>query len=223
MLFSSLATGNQGLTTGPLLLYYITGRTQFSGSEPERRKQLLIRIGAAARVGVDYIQLREKDLPSRELEGLAREVVREVRANGDRTRVLVNSRTDVALAAAADGVHLRSHDISPADVRRIWRAGGRKSEALIAVSCHTDDEIKAAQSSGADFAVFGPVFGKSGSQGTGFSALSSASSHEISVLALGGVTAENAKLCLERGAAGLAGIRLFQQGDLENTVRALRR
>src|ERR1700739_2972841 len=94
------------------LLYYITDRTAFATDEPTRRRRLLEKISEAARAGVDYIQLREKDLPTRELESLAREAVHAVRnvtklATGNRqlrTALLINSRTDIALAVQADGV-----------------------------------------------------------------------------------------------------------------------
>ena len=107
------------------LLYYITDRTQFPGDEHARRRALLAKIAEAARTGVDYIQLREKDLSARELEDLARESVGMIRQVGAenralRTRLLINSRTEVALAADADGVHLRSEDVSPLTVRSIW-------------------------------------------------------------------------------------------------------
>ena len=108
------------------LLYYITDRTAFPGDEPTRRRRLLEKIAEAARAGVDYIQLREKDLPTRDLESLAREAVRiiaELRTENRelRTALLINSRTDVALAVRADGVHLRCDDISPQEVRAVWQ------------------------------------------------------------------------------------------------------
>jgi thiamine-phosphate pyrophosphorylase len=113
------------------LLYYITDRTAFPGDEPARRRRLLEKIAEAARASVDYIQLREKDLPTRDLESLAREALRPIRevgrlATGNRpltTALLINSRTDVALAVEADGVHLRSDDVSPQEVRAIWKQG----------------------------------------------------------------------------------------------------
>src|SRR5205807_10462943 len=119
----------------PCLLYYITDRKAFPGDEWSRRRVLLEKISEAARAGVDYIQLREKDLPPRELESLSREAVRIIRDNSKLrtenrplatdhwqlpTALLINSRTDVALAAQADGVHLRSDDVAPQDVRAAW-------------------------------------------------------------------------------------------------------
>src|SRR5579863_10037448 len=108
------------------LLYYITDRIAFAGDEPIRRRRLIEKISEAARAGIDYIQLRENDLSTRELESLAREAVSiltQLRAENRelRTNLLINSRTDIALATGADGVHLRSSDISPQDVRAIWQ------------------------------------------------------------------------------------------------------
>jgi thiamine-phosphate pyrophosphorylase len=194
-----------------LLLYYITDRKLFPGREVQRREQLLAKVAEIAAAGVDYIQLREKDLSSRELEQLSRTVIDAVRKNGSKTRLLINSRTDVALAIGADGVHLRSGDVSPADVRRIWRSAGLTTEPVVAVSCHSESEVMAAKAAGADFVVFGPVFGKADTTGTGIAAFRAACGHGIPVFALGGVTADNAPSCIEAGAAGIAGIRLFQQ------------
>ena len=206
-----------------MLLYYITDRTQFSGTEQRRRELLVETSIEAARSAVDYIQIREKELSLQELEHVARDVVREVRQTGSTTRVLINSRADVALATGADGVHLRSNDISPADVRRIWNAAGMTSAPVVAVSCHTEQEVLAAKLAGADFAVFGPVFEKFGAHGIGVTNLRNAGVYGIPVFALGGVNVENARLCLEAGAAGIAGIRLFQNGELRTTVTELRR
>ena len=204
-----------------MLLYYITDRQQFPGNENHHRAHLLQAISAAARAGVDYIQLREKDLPTRELESLSQEAVRLVRKDGGRTRLLVNSRTDVAIAAGADGVHLRSQDISPADARSPWRISNAEKKLVVAVSCHTESEVIEAEKAGADFVVFGPVFEKGGSDLAGIAGLRKACQHKIPVLALGGVTLDNARDCLDAGAAGIAGIRVFQEGDMVKTVAQL--
>lgn len=205
-----------------MLLYYITDRKQFPGPEPRRRELLLARIAEAARAGVDYIQLREKDLPARELESLAREAVRLVRETGNvkrETRLLINSRSDVALATSADGVHLPSDDIPASDARTVWSP----RNVIIAVSCHTAEEVRLAEAQGADFAVFGPVFEKVGtSLSVGLDALHHACLGHMPVLAIGGVTLENARACVEAGAAGIAAIRLFQQKGIMEAVKELR-
>lgn len=206
----------------PVLLYYITDRTQFSGGDSARRMKLLERMSAAARSGVDFIQLREKDLSGRELESLAQDAVEAVRASSRKTHLLINSRSDIALAAGGDGVHLGSADISPAEVRKIWQAAGAGRKQVVAVSCHSGEDVSRAGESGANFVVFGPVFGKADVHATGVEGLRSAARSNIPVLALGGVNTANAASCIEAGAAGVAGIRLFQAGDLAETVAKLR-
>ena len=210
-------------------LYYITDRAQFPGDESARRSVLLARIAEAARWGVDYIQLREKDLTPRELESLASEVVEAVRKISSTTKLLINSRIDIAIAVGADGVHLRSQgDIAASDARVVFAKCGH-DHPVIACSCHTMKEIALAESHGADFAVFAPVFEKDGRTTTGLDELRRicrreiAASSRMPVLALGGITLENAAACMEAGAAGIAGIRFFQSGDMGQAVSALRK
>lgn len=208
-----------------MLLYYITNRKQFPGDESRRRDRLLAKIADAARAGVDYIQLREKDLPARELESLARDavqIVRETRNVSRETRLLINSRSDVAIAAGADGVHLPSDDISPSDARTLWSSPLARN-VVIAVSCHSAEEVGEAEEQGADFAVFGPIFEKVGTpRKVGLEALRAACRGRTPVLAIGGVTLANAGACLEAGATGIAAIRLFQENDIVELAEKLR-
>ena len=211
-----------------MLLYYITDRSQFDGDETARRSRLLTTIAEAARCGVDYIQLREKDLSPHELETLARAAVQRLRTENQKlkTVLLINSRTDIALASGAQGVHLRSNDISPFEVKKIWtQGGGTPTRVTVGVSCHTRSEVGRAAQSGADFAVFGPVFqkGNTSTRLTGLDALREACQEQIPVMALGGITLENAEGCILAGAAGIAAIRLFQQNEMHEAVAALRR
>ena len=144
--------------------------------------------------------------------------------------MLIISRAEVALAVGADGVHLRSDDISPKDVRAIWKSGyagtaARESSPrlpLIGVSCHTPEEVNQAAENAADFAAFAPVFEKYGTTPAGLDRLRQACRARIPVLALGGVTLENAESCLQAGAAGIAGIRLFQENNIAEVVHRLR-
>jgi thiamine-phosphate pyrophosphorylase len=210
------------------LLYYITDRSQFGGDERARRLALLDKIAEAARTGVDYIQLREKDLNGRELELLAREAAAVMRQNSSSTRLLINSRVDIALAVGADGVHLRAGDVAPREVARILSVSAgapRASHFIVAASCHSFEDVSRAESEAVDFVVFAPVFGKSGARQaspTGLAALREACQAKIPVVALGGVTMNNAASCVDAGAAGVAGIRLFQENKIEDVVRALR-
>ena len=206
---------------GRVLLYYITDRRQFPGTEAEQRRSVLRCMERAAGAGVDYIQVRERDLSAHDLEALAKEAVELVRAVNPSTRLLVNSRVDVALAAGADGVHLRSDDPLASEARAIAAA---RPGFLIAVSCHTVADVRSAWSHGADFTVFGPVFEKYGIAGTLVEGLKEACSAAPGfVLALGGVTAENARSCIQAGAAGIAGIRLFQGENLSGALCELKR
>jgi thiamine-phosphate pyrophosphorylase len=216
-----------------MLLYYITDRRQLPGEQPNA---LLRRIAEAARAGVDYIQLREKDLCSRELERLARECVGVVRENSPLTKLLINARTDVALACDADGVHLPDGDLPASEVRALWMKVSHRAP-LIGVSAHSVADVRYAESHGADFAVLAPIFEKvqTTAKGIGLAALREACSALAApgdveapyqggfhVLALGGVNLANAADCLRAGAAGVAGIRLFQSGDVAEAVRRLR-
>ena len=157
----------------------------------------------AARDGVDMIQIRAKQFSGRALADLVRGAARI-----ERCQILVNTRTDVALACGAQGVHLPAASIAASTVRKIAPSG-----FMIGVSCHTIAELLAAEQEGADFAVYGPVFRSITKtvDPIGLEALREAihSVHRLPVYALGGVTAENARLCIEAGAAGVAGISLF--------------
>ena len=158
--------------------------------------------------GVDWVQIREKDLCSRDLYALVARAVALPRSPG--SKILVNTRVDVALAAGADGAHLPAGSPSP----RVWRALA-PAGFLVGVSCHTIRELQTAEAEGADYALFGPVFtprsksmdlpavGPDGLR-AGVDAV------KIPVLALGGVSHENARICREAGAAGVAAISMFQ-------------
>jgi len=156
----------------------------------------------AEEAGASMIQVRAKELSARKLAELVRGV-----QGFAKCPVLVNTRTDVALACGASGVHLPSHSVAPSLVRRIAPSG-----FLIGVSCHSVSQLRAAEEEGADFAVFGPVFPSTTKFVTpvGLDALrQAAASVRLPVFALGGVNKDNEPLCIEAGAAGIAGISFF--------------
>jgi thiamine-phosphate pyrophosphorylase len=209
-----------------LQLYYITDRRQFPGDRHEQEQRLLAKIAECASAGVEYIQLREKDLETRALEDLTLKAMAAL--SGSRTQLLINSRTDVALACGAHGVHLPANDLAASEVRSIFARAG-KSDPVISVSTHSASEVALAEAHGASFAVFGPVFEKNGSANReGLDHLRrichrrEAAQPPMPVWALGGITLENAQQCAEAGAAGIAAIRLFQQNDVHDIANKLR-
>lgn len=155
---------------------------------------------SVAEARADLVQVRDKEMPARELV----EFVRRVRAISS-AKVLVNDRADIALLSGADGVHLRGNSIAPHVVRAIAPVG-----FLIAVSCHSAADVCLAEAEGADFAVLGPIFDTPFKRPIGLRPLHEAAhSVRIPVFALGGITEQNAAQCLRAGAAGIAGIRMF--------------
>jgi len=167
-----------------------------------RQGDLLVSVKAAVHDGVEIIQLREKDLDARQLFDLLCRV-RDTAA-GSRTKVLVNDRLDVALAAGVDGVHLPGHGLPTARIRPFVTTLGR--------SIHSAEEGIEAARDGADFVIFGPIFESPGKKPVGLDALRAVTAAvKIPVLAIGGITHENTTLVVEAGAAGIAAIRLFQK------------
>jgi len=199
-------------------LYYITDSAQLKGRSLEES------IHRAITARVDWIQIREKDLPVRALLSLTQTAVEQAsRETAGRTRVVVNDRLDVALAANASGVHLGTRSMPAAAVRHVV-----PPEFMVGVSCHSLDEALAAAAAGANYILLGPVF-ETPSKAQYGPPLGIAKLAEVTqgvripVFALGGITVERASICLANGAAGIAGIRVFQDCEnLEKLVRQLR-
>jgi thiamine-phosphate pyrophosphorylase len=197
-------------------LFYITDRTQLKSTTLEAT------IAQAIAAGVDWVQIREKDLPARRLLAVAETAVQHARRLGH-TRVMVNDRLDVALAAQAHGVHLGTRSMPVDVVRRL-----APPEFLVGVSCHSLAEALAAEKAGADYLLLGPIFSTPSKLQYG-PPLGLATLREVTlqisipVIALGGITADRVAACREHGAAGIAAIRLFQEADsIQNVVGDLR-
>jgi thiamine-phosphate pyrophosphorylase len=182
-------------------------------------------IGKAVAAGINWIQVREKDLGTRALIELVRLAITATRETG--TSILVNDRLDVALAAGAAGLHLGETSL-PVETVAEWRRSRGRAEFRIGASCHSLDAACAADHAGADYIFFGPVFVTPSKAvfgaPQGIERLRDVcKSVRIPVLAIGGVTGENARSCFAAGAAGVAAIRLFQESeDVSAVVTRLR-
>ena len=196
-----------------MLRYAITGRALYPGDELQQQAALLRQASRWVAEGIDFIQLREKDLPASDVAALAREILQTIAAKASPTKVLINSRPDIALATGAHGVHLTAHpdELTIAQVRSLYDSAN--PAPIITISCHTLEEVHRARVNQADAILLAPVFEKiiAGQPGQGLDRLRAAclAASPIPVYALGGVTVENAPACLDAGAAGIAGIRLF--------------
>ena len=201
-----------------LQLYYITDRTQIRDGSLEDCIQ------KAIDGGVDWVQIREKDLSARSLLTLAQSALDYAcKRDPAHTRVIINDRLDVAWAAKAHGVHLGTRSMPAGKARSMAPAG-----FLLGISCHSLEEALAAQAAGADYILLGPVFETPSKVQYG-PPLGLCKLREVTlqvslpVFALGGINIERISQCLENGAAGIAGIRIFQECEsLPALVRILR-
>lgn len=210
------------------LLYLITSGQTTAQTTPASKDfaNVLALVRAAVAATINLVQLREKNLSANALYQLTASAA--AITHGTATKLLVNDRSDIALAAGADGVHLTTHSL-PADVVR----GSFGDEFLIGVSTHSLTEATIARNNGADFVVFGPVFETpSKSKGeygepVGVSNLApvAAQLSPFPVLALGGLKMINVAACIQAGAAGVAAIRMFsdpeQLGEIANHIHDL--
>lgn len=210
-----------------MVLCYVTDRHLL----PESSESKLLRsIECAAAAGLDWIQLREKDLTAGQLASLTRDAIsaleRAAHASSEWPRTIVNDRIDVALAAGAAGVHLSGTSIPASDAIRWMRADNAPREFKVGVSCHTLAEARDAEAAGANYVFFGPIYetpSKTNSgRPQGIERLSEVCrSVRIPVLAIGGISESNTRACLHAGAAGIAAIRLFQEISDADELRAL--
>lgn len=195
--------------------YAITNRALYPGDERQKQSALIDQCARWSREGINTIQLREKDLPAARLAQLARDILKAIA--GSKTKLLINTRADVALATRANGVHLTAApgELTPTQVRQLF-AATENAAPIITISCHTIEEVRRAIKHKPDAILFAPVFGKTvaGEPITPAAGLDKfreacTAAAPVPVYALGGVTEENAPSCLAAGATGIAGIRLF--------------
>ncbi len=220
-------------TRGPLLCY-VTDRPSLPEFASQKAQEtLLSKIQAAAASGVDWIQIREKDLSGRDCASLTREALQRAgkspASNGVRARILVNDRLDAAFSERAGGVHLGETSLPLPEAKRFIKNRGELEDFVIGVSCHSLEAAKSAASDGADYLFFGPVFAtpRKAAFGApqGLERLREVCrAVSIPVLAIGGITLANASDCFAAGASGIAAIRLFQDArDMSSLVQSLRK
>jgi thiamine-phosphate pyrophosphorylase len=219
----------------PILCYVTDRHSLRAAARTDSLQPLLEKIELLAAAGIDWIQLREKDLSGRESASLAREAWARISRQSSQApavaRILVNDRLDVAIAEQAGGVHLGENSLLTKDANRFVQASCAAStcapDFLIGVSTHSLEAAKSAASSGADYIFFGPVFATPSKAAYGSpqgpeQLAEVCASVTIPVLAIGGITVENASACFSAGAAGIAAIRLFQDStDPAAVIRAL--
>jgi thiamine-phosphate pyrophosphorylase len=212
------------------IVCYVSDRRSLP--QEDRQSGILEKIKTAAIAGVDWIQIREKDLRTYELLELTREAVRSVNLANSNARVLVNDRVDIALSAGASGVHLGNASLRAREIVNWLRSGNAPPEFLIGVSCHRLEEVQEGTGAGADYVFFGPVFDTPSKRDfgapQGIAELGAVTrAVRIPVIAIGGIDEENAMKCIAAGAAGIAAIRFFQEprghAQLLESVAALHR
>ena len=213
-------------------LCYVTDRSGFSGVEArEAQDTLLSRIETAAAAGVDWIQIREKDLSGRDCGLLTREALQRAAKSpaSNAARIVVNDRLDVALSEGAGGVHLGENSLPLPEAKRLVKAQALSRHFLIGVSCHSLEAARSAASGGANYLFFGPIFATPWKAAFGapqglWRLAEVCRAVSIPVVAIGGITLANASACLAAGASGIAAIRLFQDArDMSSLVQSLRK
>jgi thiamine-phosphate pyrophosphorylase len=216
------------------LLCYVTDRHNLPiANSVDSIERLTRKIAEVSAAGVDWVQIREKDLTSLELASLTQKSMRVAASSSAKgsfaTRVLVNDRLDVAIVERAGGVHLGENSLPIGAAKRLIRSTlptHTLGESFLAgVSCHSLEAAEVAQRDGADYIFFGPIFATPSKERFGppqgaarLEQICRAIS--IPVLAIGGIALENVAACLSAGAAGVAAIRLFQEAaDLDSLRR----
>jgi thiamine-phosphate diphosphorylase len=195
-------------------LCLVTDRKRLGGAAP-----LLEQLKHAVDVGVDLIQIRERDLEAAALADLVARAV--AIARGSSTRVVVNDRLDVAIACGADGVHLRGDSIPIAAARRL-----APQPFLVGKSVHSEEEAR--EAIGADYLIAGTVY-PTASKPNARVTLGAAGLRAIvgraaaPVLAIGGVTRDRLGDVAASGASGVAAIGLFLDEQLAEIVCEARR
>lgn len=208
-----------------ITLCYVTDRKALAGSADQQIHLLLEKIESVAQAGVDWIQIREKDLPARALAALVERAVARVPRS---CRILVNDRLDVAIAAGAAGVHVGETSLPVEEAMRFWWEKSLGGDFIVGVSTHSLASAQTAERSQAAYVIFGPVFETPSKMKFGLPQgverlAEVCEGVAIPVIAIGGITEDNTTQCVAVGASGIAAIRMFQDArDVAALVRRLR-
>jgi thiamine-phosphate pyrophosphorylase len=222
----------------PKLLCYVTDRNSLASGTGDANARVLGKVREVINAGIEWVQIREKDLPTTQLMTLVRGAVDAAQVHNVgpalgpgsenvHAKVVVNERLDVALAAAAAGVHLGRESAPVREVVRWCHAGNAPRGFLIGASCHSLVEAREAETSGASYVIFGPVFDTPSKRAFGkpvgiAELLAVCTTVKIPALAIGGIDVRNAQECFRAGASGIAAIRMFQDArDLQDLRRTI--
>jgi len=191
------------------LIYLITDGEMTAQNFLRRKLQTLELIKIASQNNISLVQIREKKLPARFVFEFASEAAETTRNTG--TKLLVNDRADIALAANADGVHLTARSLSANTIRRAF-----PENFIIGVSAHTIEEAENAKKQRANFVTFSPIF-STPNKGEPRAVENLREVCEklkpFPVVALGGINAGNFSEVLDAGASGFAAIRFLNNAE----------
>ena len=226
------ALNNSSSRSLPILCYVTDRHSLPLEPQTDARTALLQKIADTLSAGVDWVQIREKDLSGKDLASLARQALTLCATPSAKRRdsacILVNDRLDIALAQGADGVHLGESSVPVSEAKQLVELRVASKNFLLGASCHSMESAKSAERDGADYIIFGPVFDTPSKvvfgAPQGIDRLAQVCSFaRIPVLAIGGITLQNAPDCFAAGASGIAAIRLFQDSpDPAAIIRSLR-
>jgi thiamine-phosphate pyrophosphorylase len=208
--------------TGAPIFCYVTDRKILTTQGVDAEWRVAEKIRGTIGAGVDWVQVREKDLLPQKLWALVQDAVRAT----DIAKIIVNDRLDMALTAGAAGVHLGRESAPVGAVARWCRGGNAPKEFLIGASCHTLSEAREAETAGASYLIFGPIFDTPSKRAFGepvgtAELAKTCAAVKIPVLAIGGIGLRNARECFQAGAAGIAAIRLFQDVNNANELKKI--
>lgn len=185
------------------------------------QRKMIDVIRDAIDVGVDAVQIREKELSSKELLKLAKKLRR---ITEKKAMLIINDRIDIAILSGADGVHLGMNSISLPEVRKLI---GASHKFIVGVSCHSVSDVLKAEKNKANYVFLGPIYWTSSKEKYGKPlginlAREARQKTKIKIIAIGGINEKNAKECINAGADGVAVIStIFKSNNPEESAEKI--